>query len=96
MKSHDSAGRKQSLVAKAGGDEPSDGEMPWPESLRGDDAERAKGTGVSGNNSVRQGWYAGGSQKNTRDVHFQFVSAVKLPRFLQSQDLRLHQRAAYC
>ena len=51
-KSHDSAGRKQSLVAKAErGTSPSDGEMPWPESLRGDDAERAKGTDVSGNNS---------------------------------------------
>lgn len=34
---------------------PSDGEMPWPESLRGDDAERAKGTDVSGNNSARPG-----------------------------------------
>lgn len=53
--------------------------MPWPESLRGDDAERAKGTDVSGNNSVKQGWYAGGFRKTAGDVHFQFVSAVKLP-----------------
>lgn len=45
---------------------PSDGEMPRPESLRGDDAERAKGTDVSGDNWVRQRWYAAGSQKHGR------------------------------
>lgn len=49
---------------------PSDGEMPWPESLRGDDAERAKGTDVSGNHWVRQRWYAGGSPKTRETCTF--------------------------
>lgn len=47
-------GGNRALSPRREGTSPSDGEMPWPESLRGDDAERAKGTDVSGNNYVKQ------------------------------------------
>lgn len=59
-------GGNRALLPRREGESPSDGEMPWPESLRGDDAERAKGAGARGNNSLKLRWYASGSCKHER------------------------------